>query len=51
MLLPGGPGAQKETLMGVPPNTLEPVVLCTSSAISAVANSNTAKRLKLPSCP
>lgn len=51
MLLPGGPGAQKDTLMCVPPSSLPSVCRCASSAISAVANSNTANRRKLPSCP
>lgn len=51
MLLPGGPGAQKDTLMCVPPSSLPSVSRCASSAISAVANSNTANRRKLPSCP
>lgn len=51
MLLPGGPGAQKDTLMCVPPSNLPSVSRCASSAISAVANSNTANRRKLPSCP
>lgn len=51
MLLPGGPGAQKDTLICVPPSSLPSVSRCASSAISAVANSSTAKRRKLPSCP
>lgn len=51
MLLPGGPGAQKDTLMCVPPSSLPSMSRCASSAISAVANSNTANRRKLPSCP
>lgn len=51
MLLPGGPGAQKDTLMCVPASSLPSVSRCASSAISAVANSKTANRRKLPSCP
>lgn len=51
MLLPGGPGAQKDTLMCVPPSSLPSANRCASSAISAEPNSNTAKRRKLPSCP
>lgn len=49
MLLPGTPGAQKDTRMLVPPRSLPSVSRRASSAISAVANSNTAKRRKLPS--
>ena len=51
MLLPGGPGAQKETRMWVPPSALPSTSLCTCSAISAEENSNMANRRKLSSWP
>lgn len=51
MLLPGTPGAQKETLIFVPPSSRPSFSRRASSAISAVVNSNTANRRKLPSWP
>lgn len=51
MLLPGTPGAQKDTLIFVPPSSRPSFSRRASSAISAVANSNTANRRKLPSWP
>lgn len=51
ILLPGGPGAQKDTRMCVPPKTLPSVRRWASSAISGVENSSIANRRKLASWP